>query len=316
LNEPWLVYVLIFGAGLLGVEGAYWVIYRSRTAQKSINRRLALGEKLSSSTAVLETLRRERGIGDYHGALSRQLNELLVQTGLRITLGGLVAAVVGLACVVFLVASIFMGVGVLPLGIAVAVAPTVAFIVLKIIRANRIAKFGEQLPDAVDIIVRGVRVGHPFSTAISLVARELPDPIGTEFGITADEITFGQDIATAITNLYRRVGQDDLLYLVVVIGIQTQTGGNLAIVLARLSKLIRERSKVRLKIKALSAEGRMSGWVLSATPLILFLIIKLMMPTYFDDFAAHPLFSLGIAYAVISLIIGNVMIYRMVNFKF
>jgi tight adherence protein B len=107
------------------------------------------------------------------------------------------------------------------------------------------------------------------------------DPIGTELGITADEMTFGQDVVTAVSNLYRRVGQEDLVFLAIAVSVQSQTGGNLADVLARLATLMRERVTMRLKIKALSAEGRLSGWFLSAMPFILFGAIQLVATDYF-----------------------------------
>jgi len=183
-------------------------------------------------------------------------------------------------------------------------------------RAKRLARFGEQLPDAIDVIVRGVRAGHPFSAAIDLVARELPDPVGTEFGMTADEITFCQDVRTAIGNLYKRVGQEDLLYVVTAINIQSQTCSNLAEVLSRLSHLIRQRLKLRLKVRALSAEGRMSAMFLSAMPFILFVVITLLSRDYFSEIKNNVIMMPALIYGFLSLIVGNILMYRMVNFKF
>src|SRR5206468_2481990 len=167
-----------------------------------------------------------------------------------------------LSGLLFLVLSLAFGFGLLTFVLAVVAGVLVVFLFLRRKRSKRIARFSGQLPDALDVIVRGVRVGHPFSTAMGLVAKEMPDPIGTEFGMASDEITFGLDVRRAVGNLYRRVGQEDLLFLVVAINIQNQTGGNLAEVLSRLSRLIRNRIKVRAKIKSLTAEGRMSAIVL------------------------------------------------------
>ena len=131
------------------------------------------------------------------------------------------------------------------------------------------------------MIVRGVRVGLPFTSAVALVAREMPDPVGTEFGMLADEIGFGLDIRSALDNLYRRVGQADLLFLTVSVSIQVQTGGNLGEILSRLSRMMRNRANMRLKIRALSAEGRASAVTLSAFPFVLLFIINLISPTYY-----------------------------------
>jgi tight adherence protein B len=316
VNETWLISGLVFGAAVLSVEALYWLVFRARGTQKSINRRLALSRQLQNRTEVLDALRRERGFADFKSPRLAQLNDLLVQTGLRLSREALLLWVVALGIGIFALAVPILGVHATSVVFAVVLAPLVALLILRIIRAKRVARFAEQLPEAVDIIVRGLRVGHPLSVAIDLVARELPDPIGSEFGMTADEISFGQDVTTAIDNLYRRVGQEDLLFLVVSINIQHQTGGNLAEILSRLSRLVRERSKLKLKIKALSAEGRMSAWFLTAMPFFLFGAINFLSPKYFSEVGDSPVLIPAIMYGALSLLIGNFLIYRMVHFKF
>ena len=120
---------------------------------------------------------------------------------------------------------------------------------LHVLRGRRQKKFGAQFPDAIDIIVRSLRAGHPVPIAITMVAREMADPIGTEFGIVVDEITYGADLETAMRNLYFRVGQDDLPLFVTAVAIQGSTGGNLGEILENLSAVIRERFKMRRKIR-------------------------------------------------------------------
>ena len=145
----------------------------------------------------------------------------------------------------------------------------------------------------------------------------MPDPLGSEFGILADEIMFGLDQSAAVQGLRQRVGQDDLSFFSIAISIQSQTGGNLAEILSRLSQLIRNRSKLRLKIRALSAEGRMSGIALSLAPFILFGIITFISPDYFlasQRSSGCPTSSSRSRGFL--LLVGNVMMYRMVNFKF
>jgi tight adherence protein B len=195
---------------------------------------------------------------------------------------------------------------------------TVGLIALffEVARQKRIVRFTELLPDAIDVIIRGVRVGYPLPIALDLAAREMPDPIGSELGMTSDEITFGQDVRTAVENLYRRVGHEDLLFFVVAINVQNQTGGNLAEVLSRLSRLLRNRSKLRLKIRALSAEGRVSAVVLSLMPFILFGGIGLISPGYFGEIRNDPLVTPALIYGAISLLFGNMVMYRMVHFRF
>jgi tight adherence protein B len=202
--------------------------------------------------------------------------------------------------------------------ILIAIILTMSFAAMYLMRQRnrRITLFGEQLPDTIDVIVRGVRVGLPFTSAVALVAREMPDPVGTEFGMLADEIGFGLDIRSALDNLYRRVGQADLLFLTVSVSIQVQTGGNLGEILSRLSRMMRNRANMRLKIRALSAEGRASAITLSVFPFVLLFVINLISPTYYGAIRSNALVEPAIYIGLFLLIVGNLVMYRMVNFKY
>lgn len=315
MTQPWVIYGLAFLAALLAVESLYWFTFRQRGAKKAINRRLALGVDHASTTEVFERLRQERGFADFKGESLAWLNDYFAQTGLRLSFGGLAVRLV----LVFVALLVLFDLATRRIEIAGVIAllltPLLLYFYFALARNRRIGRFGAQLPDAVDVIVRGLKVGLPFSSALDLVAREMADPIGSEFGMLADEMSFGQDIGSAVKNLYRRVGQDDLLFLVIAVTVQTQTGGNLAEILARLSKLMRERSKLRLKIRALSAEGRMSAWFLSAMPFILFAVIELIAPSYFDEVRKSLTLVPALVYGGVSLLLANYAIYRMVNFK-
>jgi tight adherence protein B len=316
LDQLWIIYVLVFATVLIAVQAIYWLAFRMRTAQKSVNRRLALTQQLSNPTAVLDALRQERGFADFENPLLRWLNDFLTQTGMRIDRNLLALSVFGIAGLLFLVLSLTLGFGLMPLAIAVVASVLLVFLFLRFARSRRIQRFSDQLPDALDVIVRGVRAGHPFSTALGLVAKEMPDPIGTEFGMTSDEIAFGLDVRRAVENLYRRVGQDDLLFFVVSVNVQIQTGGNLAEILLRLSRLVRNRSKVRAKIKSLTAEGRLSAIFLTLMPFILFGVLNLIAPGYYAIARGHPATMPALVLGLSLLAIGNMIMYRMVHFKF
>jgi tight adherence protein B len=316
LDLLWIIYALVFATVLLAVQATYWLVFRMRTAQKSVNRRLALAQHLSNPTAVLEALRQERGFADFENPLLRWLNDFLTQTGLRIDRNLLALSAFGIGGLLFLVLSLTLSFGFISLGIALVTSVSLVLLFLRFTRNRRIARFADQLPDALDVIVRSVRVGHPFSTALGLVAKEMPDPIGTEFGMTCDEIAFGLDVRRAVENLYRRVGQEDLLFVVVSVNVQLQTGGSLAEILLRLSRLIRHRSKVRAKIKSLTAEGRMSAIFLTLMPFILFGVLYLVAPGYYAVAKGHPATMPALVVALSSLAIGNIIMYRMVHFKF
>jgi tight adherence protein B len=172
-----------------------------------------------------------------------------------------------------------------------------------------------QLPDAIDIVVRSLRAGHPVSTSISMVAREMRDPIATEFGLVVDEMTYGLNLDVALSNLARRVGLSDLRFLVVAVMIQTQVGGNLAEILSGLSRVIRERAKMRAKIRALSAEGRFSAGLLSILPFALAGVINLLTPTFYSAVSNDPVFWPILGFGCFLMVVGVLVMYRLVNFR-
>ena len=315
MNKPTIVAFLAFAAVILAVESLYWLVKQLRGSQKAINRRIALSQGQRSQVEVLDILRRERGFADFNSATLTGVSDYLVQTGLRTSRTALALWTLAIAAATALAAATLFGQAWFPILAGLALAPLLVFLYLRVARKRRIARFSMQLPDALDVIVRGLRVGHALPKALDLVAREMPDPIGGECGMTADEMTFGQDVVTAMNNLHRRVGMEDLLFLAIAVSVQSRTGGNLADVIARLARLVRERAMVRLKIAALSAEGRMSAWFLSAMPFVLFAVIQLLSPSYFDAIVGGPLEIPAFVYGLGSLVIANIVIYRMVNFK-
>jgi tight adherence protein B len=316
VGELWTIPAFVFVATLLSVFALYRLVFQAGQTQKTINRRLVESHAPTDALDALDALRHERGFVDVENPWLRGLNDLMMQTGLKLDRTLVLASVVALGVVLFLILGLLLGFGAIAFIGAVILSLLLTYLFFRIVRTRRVARFAQQLPDAIDLIVRGVRVGYPLPVALGLVAREMPEPIGTEFGLTSDEITFGQDVKTAVENLYRRVGQDDLLFLVVAINVQSQTGGSLAEILVRLSRLVRNRAKVQLKIRALTAEGRVSAKFLSAMPFVLFAVVSLVSPAYFAEIRHHPIVVPALIYAALSLIIGNIMMYRMVNFKF
>ena len=311
-----IIFVLVFLAATLAVYAFYWVFVFNRREQQVINRRLELNKQLRDASAVLATLRDERGIRNLTNPTLRQLSDWLSQTGINVVRRKAVLTALTVCFVLIVAFSEVLGFG---FGaILLALPATAALLALYLMRqrSQRIAAFGDQLPDAIDIIVRGVRVGLPFTSAVALVAREMPDPVGTEFGMLGDEIGFGLDVRSALANLYRRVGQADLLFLTVSVGIQAQTGGNLAEILSRLSKLMRNRATMRLKIKALSAEGRASAITLSAFPFVIFFLVNFISPAYYGAIRSNPIVEPAIYLGLFLLVVGNAIMYRMVNFKY
>ncbi|WP_244742018.1 type II secretion system F family protein [Mesorhizobium sp. L-8-10] len=254
--------------------------------------------------------------GDFaYGAIA--LNRLYTQSGITGSpiAFGMTFILAGVA--VALVLRLFLIVGSLSAFLSfLLIGFALPILILRRARKRRIARFAAQLPDALDMIVRSLRAGHPTSVAISLVAREMPDPLGTEFGIASDEVTFGLSLEQAVRKLSERVGFEGLHLLSVSLSIQAKTGGNLTEILANLASVLRERQKLRLKIRALSAEGRVSAIIISAFPIIMFGILLLIAPSYYGEVWDSPLIRPVFTIFGLWALLGDFIMYRMVNFDF
>ena len=315
VNQLIVITAAVFCAVVLAVQAGAWLFAERKGAVQAINRRLTLAQQNESAKEVFEALRRERGLAALESPRWTKLNELLTQTGLRLNGTKLLLFAFAVSLGLFFLFGAIIGFGFLAFLLGVICSPFCLLLVAMWIRRKRIGRFGEQLPDALDVIVRGIKAGYPFVVALNLVSKEMPDPIGSEFGLTCDEITFGSDTAIALKNLHTRVGEDELNYLTMAVKVQTETGGNLAEVLGRLSKLMRDRAMLRLKVRSLSAEGRLSGVFLSLAPVLLFGIISLLKHDYYTGVSDDPLFTPLVVLGIILLLMGNLTIYKMVNFK-
>jgi len=313
----YLVYVLVAASAGLFAEGFYLLCFSGAYYRTHVNRRLKLMKDQPDRESILVQLRKERGLtgsGDYRLS-SINLNQLVLQSGLTIGIGRLVAVVAIGAVIAFIAGGIVRGSVGQGLLIALFCGLVLPILVLRVLRDRRQKKFGAQFPDALDIIVRSLRAGHPVPVAVSMVAREMRDPIGSEFGIIADEITYGADLETALRNLYFRIGQDDLPLFVTAVAIQGTTGGNLGEILQNLSTVIRERFKMRRKIRALAAEGRASALILSSLPIAIFAIIQVVTPEFYASVWDEDITKKALALAGCWMGVGNFIMYRLVNFR-
>ena len=316
-DSTYLFYLFAASSVVLFVEAVYLLCFSTASYRTSINRRLRLMKGQPDRQNVLVQLRRERGLtgSGHYGMRILSLNRLVLQSGLTIGLKrlGLIAvlAAAGVFVALFLVRDDVVEAA----AAAIVSAVVLPFVGLRLLRGRRQGKFGSQFPDAIDIIVRSLRAGHPVPVAISMVARELPDPVGTEFGIVADEITYGADLETAMRNLNYRIGQEDLPLFVTAVAIQGATGGNLAEILENLSGVIRQRFKMRRKVKALAAEGKFSALFLSALPVAIFFLIRFVAPDFYGSVWNQSTTRIGLGMAAGWMLMGNLVMYRMVNFR-
>jgi tight adherence protein B len=315
--------VLAFVAAVLLIEGLYltWNSYKGPEAKRLERRMRALsaGGSEDGEASIIKRRLLAESTPLQQLVLSlpriRELDRLLQQAGSNWSVGS------------FVVLTLLFGIGgfflarLIPLlhwGFAalIAVAAGVLpFLYVLRKRAKRMFKIIEQLPDALDLISRALKAGHAFPSGLQMVSEETQDPIAGEFRIVHDEINFGVSVPAALTNLAKRVPRPDMRHFVIAVLIQRETGGNLTELLANISTLIRERMKLLMKIQVLSAEGRLSAWILCILPFVLAGIINLVNPRFMSVLWTDPL-GLKLIYAgLIFMVIGALWMRKIIRIR-
>ena len=302
-----LIFMTVF---LLSQAMIVPVFGESRKVRRKLKKRLddierELGEESFSSLLREKYLRQ---LSPWERTLERlpfmeRLTALIEQAGHSILAYRLVLLSVALAAGAAAAAWMFLR---HPAAAGLAFAAGGAIPILKIMRdrSQRVHKIEEQLPDAVDMIKRALRAGHPFASAIKLAGEEMPDPIGKEFRSTFADLNYGNDVRRAMLGLLQRVPSVPVMALVTSVLVQKETGGNLAEILGQISDVIRGRFRLERKIRTLSAEGRLSAWILAMVPIVLFGVISLTSPDYLPTMTESELGKDLIIYAAISGVIG------------
>jgi tight adherence protein B len=314
-----LIYLLIFVAVVVLVEGIYLTVFgKSISLNSRMSRRLALLEKNHNREQVLEQLRKE--MGQHLNSRGIPLYSILAAKAQKANIAFTPKQLMMVMFVLAIVAYLGLTIGTqaaTPVRILLAIAMGVGGVYTWVNRKakKRISLLEEQLPDAVELMVRSLRVGHPFANAIGIVAKEVPDPLGTEFGLIADEAAYGRDVAESLKAFAERMDNQDLRFLAVAVTIQQQSGGNLAEILDGLAKVIRARFKLFRRVKAITAEAKWSGMFLSGFPIGALLMIQVLKPDYYDEVMETPYF-IPLALVVATFLIINVIFMKiMVNIK-
>jgi tight adherence protein B len=198
---------------------------------------------------------------------------------------------------------------------SIAISCGIPLLVLRYRAQKRRQKMEQQFPVALDIFVRSLRSGHPIASAIDLLTQEMEDPIGSEFGLVSDEVSYGADMNSALFAMAERWDLDDIRMFVVSLSVQSETGGNLAEILENLSDVIRARAQMFMKVRALSSEGRMTGWMLTGLPVFAFVTTFLASPSFYLDVADDIIFQVGVVVLLSLYIIGVVTIRKMIDLK-
>ena len=314
-----LIYVLIFVAVIMLVEGLYLTAFgKSISLNSRVSRRLALLEKNGNREQVLEQLRKE--MSQHMNSMGIPLYSILATKAQRANIAFTPKQLVMIMAALSVVSYFGLTLGTEasgPVRIVVGIVMGVGGVYTWVDRKakKRMALLEEQLPDAVELMVRSLRVGHPFSSAIGIVAKEIPDPLGTEFGLIADEAAYGRDVAESLKAFAERMDSQDLRFLAVAVTIQQQSGGNLAEILEGLAKVIRARFKLFRRVKAITAEAKWSGMFLSGFPIGALIMINVIKPDYYDGVKDTPAFIPAALVVAVFLVVNVIFMKMMVNIK-
>lgn len=305
--------------------GVVLVVMRPTKAEKSVQERLTMIEKsalgAASEEEVTDILKRE-ALSDVPWLdqllqmlpFSTGLQSLLAQADVRWTVGKVLFGSLFLALCGFWLGT--FKAPTLPLAAAVGVVAGAApYIYLLGKRAARLHRFEELLPDAIDLMSRGLKAGHAINSAIEMVAQEVPDPVGTEFRRVFEEQNFGLPLREALINLAHRVPLQDVNFMVTAMLVQRETGGNLAEILDKTTVIIRERFRLKGQLRIYTAQGRLTGWILTALPIGMFFILDFLNPDYEGILIKDPLGQKLMYIGLGMMVVGWYAIRKVIDIK-
>ncbi len=316
----YLFVVLAFLAVVLFFEGMYlaWNAYKGPEA-KRIEKRL---QAMSAGASHQHTFLKQRLLAQTPSVERlllqipriHQLDRMILQSGLNLSVAGFISLIL-LAATGGMVVTLLINLpafSVLAVGIVCAFAPVVYLLGAK---HKRIVMIEQQLPDALDLMARAMTAGHAFPSALQMVGSEMPEPIAAEFRIVFDEINYGISAQEALVNLTVRVPSTDLSYFVIAVLIQRETGGNLAELLGNISELIRARLKLLGTVRVLSAEGRLSAWILTLLPFALGFVLQLVNPKFLSVLWTDPMGLKMVGIALLMMVVGIFAMWRIIKIR-
>jgi tight adherence protein B len=316
IDPHWVFLFLVF-ATVFSFGQAAWGLVGVGRARVAVNRRLATAERTGSLGELVLELRKQRGFKEDGRSIFSWawMGDLIIRSGVTVDMRRWAIIVVGAAVAGGAAGLYFSHNLLVALGGAVVVGVAGPIAYLNYLAGARAKALSLQLPNALDVMVRSLEAGHPIPTSINLVGRELPDPVGSEFGMAADEIAFGATLEQAVARIADRCRHADVDLFAAAIRLQEKAGGNLTGLLKMLARTVRERSKMRLKIRAASSEGRMSAYILTAAPICCFIFVNISQPKYYGDLLHVRFVQIGLACLVGLLLAGNLVMKRMINMR-
>ncbi|WP_170786937.1 type II secretion system F family protein [Ruegeria lacuscaerulensis] len=310
-----IIALVIFLGALIAFEGIRQFSRRGENREEAINRRIQMlnegktGEDVLNLLKPQETrpiLRKFPFVGDLPAALKAAgLNMVPEMFLIGCGVAFLISAIGGT-----MVANPLQ---VIPISILLFIIAPLIFLGSALRRQK--AALIKQLPDALDLMSRGLKVGHPLNTTLQSVSEEMPDPIGTEFGLVVDQVAFGEELTEAMKNMADRVDEEDVRYLAVALMMQHGSGGDLAGILKTLAQVIRARMSLRRKIKAISAEGRMTAYILSSIPVVIAVAMTILSPSYYGDVMDAPSFWPVMGVIAAAIVLNAIVMFKLVNFR-
>jgi tight adherence protein B len=317
-----LIATTIFILTVALIEGAYYALRKIRSGEKrKVLRRLRGYPTTEYDREIIDIMRKSM-LSDVPW-LNRmllsirwtdKLSRMIEQSGTDSTLGVFILLSVVLASGGFVIGLWVTSHALLSLFIAffLGVFP---FLYVYLKKKRRMEKFQRQLPDALDLIARALKAGHAFTGGLKMVGDELGEPVGTEFEKTLHEINFGSGVPEALKGLTKRVDCPDLRFFIISVIIQRETGGNLAEILGKISYLIRERFKLQSRVQVLASEGKLSAIILIAIPFVIALALSVLNPVYMKTLFVDPVGKALVAFALVMMVIGIVVMKRMIEIR-
>jgi len=316
--EPRLLvlFCLVFASVFLGLSALIGAGREFRRMQVHKNIHEKEKDRAETAEQLLAKMRHDRGLttDGYLNNFNYRIGKMVTQSGMRLRAHHIYIGMSVLA-LSFAAAGFLNGRSIMLICLLFLFGAIFPLLVLRFFVRRRRRKAARQLPEALDVIIRSLKAGHPVPVALSLAGRELPDPIGSEFGMASDELGFGGTVSTAVQRMADRIGQEDFDLFAAMVRLQEKTGGNLAELLEGNASTIRARQRLRLKIRASSAEGRASALILNAAPVGLYLIINMLAPDFFGEVSHNPYLNYIFGGIIVWMLIGNLVIRKMINFK-
>lgn len=286
-------------------------------AKRAVNKRLRLADQIAPVGERIIELRKQRGLtatGE-RGLAWTWFADLVISSGVTYEPRRWALFAAGTGVGLGLAVAVLSKHPLVGLVVGLLVTPLAPIVYLKFKAGRREKRLGQQLPAALDVVVRSLEAGHPVATAVSLVGQEMADPMGSEFGMAADEIAYGSAMGQAIGRMAERCRHQDVDLFAATVRLQERAGGNLVGLLKMNAHTIRERQKMRLKIKAATSEGRASAMILTAAPFAVVTLLQVMSPHFYGDVINERPVQIGLAVLGGWMLIGNFVMRSMISMK-